>query len=203
MHRLLAPLGQVLDASTIDGARAALVEFRPPTPTGAPAASGGRRLLGGLASAPASVGEGWLALSGPAAPVTLPSAARQARYVAALLDRGLLAGTVRRFDSIKDLGPYRFLYGYWGSPELDALAGAVLGELRAGDRRGVLRRTLLTYLESGGSHAEAAARLTIHRNTLAYRLKQIVSLTGLDPSDPSTRLVLHLSLLAEALPPPP
>ncbi len=86
---------------------------------------------------------------------------------------------------------------------MDALAGEALGELPAGDRRGVLRQTLLTYLESGGSHAEAAARLAIHRNTLAYRLKQIVTLTGLDPTEPSTRLVLHLSLLAAALPPPP
>ena len=48
-----------------------------------------------------------------------------------------------------------------------------------------------------------AARLGIHRNTLAYRLKQIAALTGRDPTDPGCRLLLHLALLAATLPPAP
>jgi DNA-binding PucR family transcriptional regulator len=67
----------------------------------------------------------------------------------------------------------------------------------------VLRATLLAYLETGGSHVESAARLGIHRNTLAYRLKQIAVLTGTDPADPSTRLTLHLALTVERMPPAP
>jgi PucR family transcriptional regulator, purine catabolism regulatory protein len=62
---------------------------------------------------------------------------------------------------------------------------------------------LLVYLSTGGSHVDAAAKLEIHRNTLAYRLRQIAALTGRDPSDPSTWLVLHLALLAASLPPSP
>ena len=202
-HRLLAPLGQMLDAATIDGARAALIESRPVPPPAPLAASEIRRLPDPPRAARGATDRGWLALSGPAVPVALPAAARQARYVAALLDRGLLAGTVRRFDAIEDLGPYRLLYGYWGNTELETFAGEALGELPTRDRRGVLRHTLLTYLETGGSHVEAAARLAIHRNTLAYRLKQIATVTSLDPADPSTRLTLHLALLAASLPPPP
>jgi purine catabolism regulator len=58
---------------------------------------------------------------------------------------------------------------------------------------------LRTYLESGGSHADASHRLGIHRNTLAYRLRRIGQLIGRDVSDPSTWLTLHLSLWASEL----
>ena len=84
-----------------------------------------------------------------------------------------------------------------------AFAADALGDLPARDRRGTLRATLLAYLATGGSHVDAAARLGIHRNTLSYRLKQIAALTGREPTDPSTQLVLHLALLAASLPPAP
>ena len=115
----------------------------------------------------------------------------------------MLRGPTARFDDAADIGAFRLLYGYWGSADLAAFAAEALAELPVRDRRGMLRRTLLTYLQTGGSHVEAAARLGIHRNTLAYRLKQIASLTGHDPADPSTWLLLHLALLAGALPPAP
>ena len=123
--------------------------------------------------------------------------------MAGLLVAGLLPGPVARFDALEEIGAFRLLYDWWGSPELAAFAAAALGELPARDRRSSLRRTLLAYLETGGSHVDAAARLGIHRNTLAYRLKQIAALTGVDPSDPSKRLLLHLGLLAGSLPPVP
>jgi hypothetical protein len=149
-------------------------------------------------------GGGWLALSGPVAgPAHLPAAGREARYVAALLGGGKIAGPVVRFDVAADLGPYRLLYRLWDAPELHAYSAEALGELPARDRRGTLRETLLVYLEVGGSHVDAAGRLGIHRNTLAYRLRQIADATGRDPADPSTRLFLHLALLAANLPPAP
>ncbi|MEZ4497808.1 MAG: helix-turn-helix domain-containing protein [Thermomicrobiales bacterium] len=63
--------------------------------------------------------------------------------------------------------------------------------------------TLLTFLECGGSHVDAAKQLNIHRNTLAYRLKQIADATQRDPAEPSARLTLHLALLGSMLPPAP
>lgn len=132
----------------------------------------------------------------------LPAAAREARYVAALMDAGLLPGNSVRFDRIDDLGPYRLLYPLWGSDDLQDFAASALGSLADRDRRGTLRDTLLAYLNAGGSHVDAANALGIHRNTLAYRLRQIAEATGRDPDAAEHRLVLHLALLAASLPQP-
>jgi PucR family transcriptional regulator, purine catabolism regulatory protein len=115
----------------------------------------------------------------------------------------LIQGPVGRFDVLPDLGAYRLLYRLWGSGDLTTFTADALGELATRDRRGTLRRTLLAYLDAGGSHVDAASRLGIHRNTLSYRLKQIATLTRCEPTDPSTHLVLHLALLAASLPPAP
>jgi DNA-binding PucR family transcriptional regulator len=115
----------------------------------------------------------------------------------------LIAGPVARFDAIEHLGPYRLLFRLWGSQELERFSKEALGDLVANDRRGALRQTLLTFLECGGSHVDAAKHLNIHRNTLAYRLKQIADTSHRDPADPSARLTLHLALLGTMLPPAP
>ncbi|MER3488081.1 MAG: hypothetical protein C4307_04850, partial [Chloroflexota bacterium] len=48
-------------------------------------------------------------------------------------------------------------------------------------------------LEASGP-AEAALRLGVHRNTVAYRLRRIEAITGWDPSDPELRLALALAV---------
>jgi purine catabolism regulator len=217
LQRALAPLGTVHDAGTLAEGPAAVVEIRieasiasagrrpvPPSLTRSDGAFGRAASAASALALPAGVALGWLALSGPVAgPAKLPTAGREARYVAALLAGGRLPGPVARFDAVGDLGPYRLLFRLWGTSDLAGYSGEALGDLPARDRRGSLRQTLLAYLETGGSHVEAAGRLGIHRNTLAYRLKQIASLTGRDPTDPSSRLLLHLALLAASLPPAP
>jgi DNA-binding PucR family transcriptional regulator len=95
------------------------------------------------------------------------------------------------------------LFPLWGSGELEGYARDTLGDLVGRDKRGTLRRTLLAYLEAGGSQVDAAARLGVHRNTLAYRLKQIAELTGTDPTKPQSHLALHMALLASVLPAAP
>lgn len=207
LQRTLAPLGTVHEAGTIDRAGATVIELRAEG-GGAAALSGGRSVTARrrevIAPRETPGGTGWLAFSGPVTGATaLPAATREARFVAALLTAGLIAGPVARFDVLSDLGAYRLLYRLWGSPDLAAFTTDALGELATRDRRGMLRRTLLAYLDAGGSHVDAAARLGIHRNTLSYRLKQIGSLTRCEPTDPSTYLVLHLALLAASLPPAP
>jgi PucR family transcriptional regulator, purine catabolism regulatory protein len=206
LQRSLAPFGTVHEAGSLDRAGAALIELR--------AEGAGSAVLAGprtnqprrrdLIAPRETPAKGWLAFSGPAnGTVALPAAAREARFVAALLTGGLIAGPIGRFDVLADLGAYRLLYRLWGSPELATYTADALGDLATRDRRGTLRRTLLAYLDAGGSHVDAAARLGIHRNTLSYRLKQIASLTRCEPTDPSTHLVLHLALLAASLPPAP
>ncbi|MEW1779501.1 helix-turn-helix domain-containing protein [Streptomyces sp. NPDC086777] len=54
--------------------------------------------------------------------------------------------------------------------------------------------TLLAYLDSFGEAARAAAMISVHENTLRYRMKRIQELFGLDLSDAQTRLVTWLRL---------
>jgi DNA-binding PucR family transcriptional regulator len=132
----------------------------------------------------------------------LPAACRQAQFVALLNQHGIVPTRIAQFDRLADVGVYRLLYGLWGTPALGGFIDDALGDLRKRDKRGTLRETFLAYLNSGGSHVETAAALGIHRNTLAYRLRQIGSLIGRDPDDPEMRLVMHLALVAARLPTP-
>lgn len=210
LRRLVAPTGLVHEAAPLGAWAVAIVEVGAAEPGLLANAGAGPAFGGGVGTgdeavaAPASGERAWLAISAPVVgPRALPAAARQARYVAGLLATNALRGPVARFDDLRDVGPYRLLYEAWGSAQLGTFAADALGELPLRDRRGTLRETLLAYLETGGSHVEAAARLGIHRNTLAYRLRQIAALSGFDPTDPGTRPLLHLALLAASLPPVP
>jgi len=68
----------------------------------------------------------------------------------------------------------------------EALAPLVAYDARTGAD---LVPTLRAYVESG-SIAETAERLFLHRNSVAYRLQRIQALSGIDPRDRATRLVL-------------
>ncbi len=56
-----------------------------------------------------------------------------------------------------------------------------------------LLRSLDAYLTYDCSVKLAAERLFIHRNSLTYRLRRILELTGVDLSDPCTRFLLQMS----------
>ena len=58
----------------------------------------------------------------------------------------------------------------------------------------LLAETAEVFLDCAGSAARAAAALTVHRQTLYYRLSRIAALTGLDLADGQDRLLLHASL---------
>lgn len=205
LRRLVAGPAEIHDAAPLDEWSLAVVEVGNADARLVPEAVADRSDAGRGEDPSAAPGDAtWLAISAPVVgPRALPAATRQARFVAGLLSTGALAGPVVRFDVLREIGPFRLLYEAWGSAEVVAFAEEALGELPRRDRRGALKETLLAYLESGGSHAEAAARLGIHRNTLAYRLRQIGALTGFEPSEPATRPLLHLALLAASLPPLP
>ena len=58
-------------------------------------------------------------------------------------------------------------------------------------------RTLSIYLDERGSLARAAERLHLHRNAVAYRMRQIRErLAGVDLDDPDRRLELQLACRA-------
>jgi hypothetical protein len=64
-----------------------------------------------------------------------------------------------------------------------------------------LVRTALVYLDQAGHAARTAAALSVHRQTLYYRLEKIEQLSGVDLDQGEARLQLHLGLaLGEVLP---
>jgi hypothetical protein len=199
MLRGAGQLGVAHEAGDLGINKAIVVQMRTDAPE--PRRNTGRSGQRALGAALSGVPAGWIAISGEVGGSEgLPSATRQARYVAALIDGGLLPNGVHQFDRLPDIGIYRLLYDLWGSTALTAFVDDALGDLRKRDKRGTFRETLLAYLNAGGSHVETAAALGIHRNTLAYRLRQIGQLIGRDPDDPNMRLVMHLALVAAALP---
>jgi hypothetical protein len=192
-RRRFSALGQDFEAGAIDGFQAHIL------------ASEGARLLPTSRKPidPAdAAGPDWLVVSEPVTTARqLPAATRQVRYLAGLRQHGHLRGTEIFFDHDHQLGPYRLLYEHWGTARLNQYVQSLLGSLVEEDRRGLLRATLLAYLEHGGSQRLTADRLAIHRNTLTYRLRQIRTALQADPDDPNVRLGLHLALLAADLPP--
>lgn len=85
-------------------------------------------------------------------------------------------------------------------PMLD-MASETLGPLLEFDaaHSAELMTTLETYLQLNGSLAAVAERLSLHRNTVRYRLGQITELTGFDPSMTADRVQLWLALSVRKL----
>jgi sugar diacid utilization regulator len=99
------------------------------------------------------------------------------------------------------LGALRLIFHLADNPELRAFQRDVLGPLESSDaaRRSDFIRTLDAFLRAGGNHMRAARDLSVHRNTLIYRLERIQELLGgADLEDPETRLNLQLALKIRA-----
>lgn len=115
--------------------------------------------------------------------------ARQAVHLGAVLrpERGVVA--------FEDLGVYRLLLAIPDRADMTRFYEDLLGELARSDRLrgGMLIQTLDAYLQSG-SVTEVAARLTLHRNTVIYRLRRIREITGLDLNDAEARFALQMAL---------
>jgi PucR family transcriptional regulator, purine catabolism regulatory protein len=81
------------------------------------------------------------------------------------------------------------------------MASESLDPLRAFDAAhgAELMATLESYLNHNGSVAAVAEALTLHRNTVRYRLAQITELTGYDPSLTADRVQLWLALAVQRL----
>ncbi|WP_067434613.1 PucR family transcriptional regulator [Nocardioides jensenii] len=97
-----------------------------------------------------------------------------------------------------DLGVDRLLALDANADEVERLVSDWLGDLLSYDRRHgtELVLTLAAYLDHGGKYADTAAALSIHRNTLRYRLSRITEISGHDLTDVETKLNLHLAARA-------
>jgi sugar diacid utilization regulator len=112
--------------------------------------------------------------------------AREAARAAALRARG----TAVAFDDVLVTHLLRT------SPDADRLLGDLLQPVVAydADRRADLVATLRAYVAAGFSPTRSAHELTVHANTVLYRLKRIRELTGRDPQDPDDLVLLALAL---------
>jgi sugar diacid utilization regulator len=72
-------------------------------------------------------------------------------------------------------------------------AAETLDPLRA-ERDGGLAEVARVYVEAGGNVNEAARRLSVHRNTMLYKLERITRLMQRDIREPDTQFTLWLAL---------
>jgi len=142
-----------------------------------------------------------VAAGGPAdGPEQLPRSAAQAAELAAL-QRDELVPAVARFDrqweSVVTARALTAVAAVDGTPGTDGIGGPIEELLRIDQRDGsALVPTLTAYLLEYGRPRAAAAALTIHPNTLRYRLRQITAAVDLDLASPGERLALLLGCLA-------
>ncbi|MCC7446003.1 MAG: helix-turn-helix domain-containing protein [Anaerolineae bacterium] len=97
---------------------------------------------------------------------------------------------------IGDLGIYTFLAHPDYRDDLRALRDSTIGNLLNYDerQRADLLLTLEAFFQCHGNHTQTAELLSVHRNTLFYRMNRIAEITGLDLNQPDVRLAVHLAL---------
>jgi len=98
--------------------------------------------------------------------------------------------------AFQDLGIYRIIFAAEGLPEIREFHDETLTSLLTYDQQhgADLIRTLQAFFRANCSPKEAAAILTVHRNTVLYRLDRIGEITGLDLDDSDIRLRLQIAL---------
>jgi hypothetical protein len=125
-------------------------------------------------------------------PAERPAAEASARATLEAVERLVEPPRVARADR---LPAYRLLAALGNLPDDRIQASALLEPLLSGRSASVNERlaTLRAILDHGGA-GEAAAVLGIHRNTLAYRVRNLERLTGWDLADPELRLALSVAI---------
>jgi sugar diacid utilization regulator len=127
-------------------------------------------------------------------PSEIPRSHREAQLAARLQSDAAAPDVV----TWEDLGIYRILSNVDDFTGVESFMTAQLGALLEYDlkKNSNLVETLFQYLECGGGHAGTCAALSVHRNTLKYRLQRIQDIAGCDLSDPPTRFNLQLATRA-------
>jgi hypothetical protein len=128
-------------------------------------------------------------------PSDFPQSFTEARRALNVRLRSASPAGASAFD---ELGFYRLIDAANSANVVDGFVREWLGALIDYDesKNSTLVLTLSHYLECGGSYAESAAALHIHRSTLRYRLDRIRRITGLDLSVVDNRFNLHAATRA-------
>ena len=117
----------------------------------------------------------------------------QARRALATAQRFGNQGDVVAFE---DLGVYRLLFHVTDPAELSGFTDQVLGPLIDYDERHNtdLVRTLATFLAHNGNLHATARELSLHVNSVTYRMQRIQSIAGLDLEQSEDRLLAQVAL---------
>lgn len=128
-------------------------------------------------------------------PADFPRSYREAQFALKMQAVTKSAAQIVEFDR---LGIYRLLSEVEDTAGVERFVWSWLGSLLDYDsrKRSDLVDTLTEYLECGGSYDAAARSLSVHRNTLKYRLQRIREISGHDLSCPDTRFNLQLATRA-------
>ncbi|MCB5236358.1 MAG: helix-turn-helix domain-containing protein [Niallia nealsonii] len=124
----------------------------------------------------------------------VPKSFREARTVLEVRERfPQEAGT---FFHYQELGIYQFLDILLEKRRQDGSENVAIRNLKEYDEthNTELLATLEVYLDEGESMQKTAARLHIHPNTLAYRLKRMIEIMEVDLSVPSQKFMIYLDL---------
>jgi DNA-binding PucR family transcriptional regulator len=126
-------------------------------------------------------------------PSEFPRSYREAQ-VALKLQRTI--GAIPQIKSFDQLGIYSVLAEVEDTAGLERFAGDWLSTLLEYDaaHNAELVSSLACYLEHGANNASTATALSVHRNTLKYRLQRVQELSGHDLSDPDTLFNLQLAV---------
>lgn len=120
---------------------------------------------------------------------------REARQTLKILR---MIGHQSAIASFAEMGIYNFILDFTqNQPAPEQFFHSTVAPLIRYDQshKSKLAVTLRTYLESNLNAQATARKLFIHRNTLEYRLKQIIKLTGKDPELWQDRMELELAML--------
>ncbi len=137
---------------------------------------------------------------GYSGPVEAPAGVAGAhREVRAVLENLARFSRKEQVLAVADVGLTGLLAGI-ADDRLSEFAERHLGSLVEHDKAkgGALLPTLRAFLEQGEQQA-AARHLSIHPNTLRYRLDRIREISGLELEDPETRLNLAVALRVQSL----
>jgi purine catabolism regulator len=98
--------------------------------------------------------------------------------------------------AFEDLGVYRLLFHVTDPAELRGYVDQVLGPLIEYDRRhnADFVRTLETFLAHNGNLQATARELTLHVNSVTYRVQRIQSIANLDLEHAEDRLLAQVAL---------
>jgi PucR family transcriptional regulator, purine catabolism regulatory protein len=173
-----------------------LIVLVPDTPS--PLDVGSPRSLGQIAVQHAAALEpAWQVTAGIGGPIISASAiARSYAQGRRAIETAQRFGRGGKVIAFEDLGVYRLLFHVTDPAELRGFVDQVLGPLIVYDQQhnADLVRTLGTYLAHNGNLQATSRELSLHVNSVAYRLQRVQAIAGVDLEQSEDRLQAQVAL---------